>query len=169
MFAAGGGGDINAKEHAGAGFTRIFKYVQSNQGGRAALRWLSDFHNSKGTTFDAATVYKKAFVVVAGTRNQPLPLPLPPTNCQASDYRGRLYSRVVINRAVSLNEFYHSSVVEPLLQVHSGAQVDRMTLLGSDISLYAGAQPITEQQLGAMHYTRHDTLKVTRQLYLLIY
>ena len=44
-------------------------------------------------------------------------------------------------------------VVEPLLQVHSGARVDRMTLLGSDISLYAGAQPITEQQLGAMHHT----------------
>ena len=61
------------------------------------------------------------------------------------------------------------SVVEPLLQVHSGARVDRMTLLGSDISLYAGAQPITEQQLGAMHHTWHDTLKVTRQLYLLIY
>ena len=47
--------------------------------------------------------------------------------------------------------FCPRTVVEPALQVHSGARVDRMTSLDPDISLYAGVQPITAVWCNAPH------------------
>ena len=56
----------------------------------------------------------------------------------------------------SLYMYMYCTVVEPLLQVHSGARVDRMIFLGSDISLYAGAQPITDHSL--VQCTTHEMI-----------
>ncbi|XP_065177513.1 UDP-glucose:glycoprotein glucosyltransferase 1-like [Sycon ciliatum] len=59
LFVAGGGGEVDAKQHAGAALTRVYKYVQSNQGGRSALKWLIDFYDSNELPFDASAIYKK--------------------------------------------------------------------------------------------------------------
>ena len=48
LFVAGGGAEVDAKEHAGAALVRTFKYISNMNGERAALKWLSEVRGRSG-------------------------------------------------------------------------------------------------------------------------